>query len=449
MLERLGQHLRIGIASDGVAIARARIWRPGRAELLAERRIAPTTHPVDIVAALRELLAAAPPGGSTVSIVLADELVRMWQVTPPPACTRLSDLHAAVAFRFHALFGTTPAGWRLAAGWDAAKPFLAVAVPEELVAQIEQAVREQGGQVVEVVPQFVAALRRWRGIRRPGAWFGLVQSHVLTLALFDGGALAAVRSNAVPHGAGRDWLDAVVAREALRHGLKRPERLQLSGPAPKNWGSHAGRASFGCSLLGPEEAEPLSDLARLVCTGSAARDAQMNLASPSLRRIFHCTPPLARTLALAAFVLAPGVAIALHDYADALRRYDEHLASQRRRQQEPAYHKVVARAQLQPEQAAAVNAAIMQLNLPWRELHDMVQAATPATVALLALEPDAKKRVLRITAEAKDSEAMIEYIEQMKAQGWFSNVALARHEINDQDQNHPVRFQLDAQWRQP
>jgi Tfp pilus assembly protein PilN len=44
---------------------------------------------------------------------------------------------------------------------------------------------------------------------------------------------------------------------------------------------------------------------------------------------------------------------------------------------------------------------------------------------------------------------MIGYVERMKAQDWFANVTLTRHEIDDQDQNHPVRFQLDAQWRQP
>jgi hypothetical protein len=175
----------------------------------------------------------------------------------------------------------------------------------------------------------------------------------------------------------------------------------------------------------------------------------MNLASPSLRRTLHCTPLPARALALAALALLPAVATGLGDYAASLQRYEARLASQRARQQEPAVHKAVERPQLLPEQAAAVNAAIMQLNLPWRELHDAVQSATPSTVALLALEPDAKKRVLRITAETKGSEDMIGYVERMKAQQRFSGVALTRHEVNDQDQNHPVRFQLDAQWRQP
>jgi Tfp pilus assembly protein PilN len=100
-----------------------------------------------------------------------------------------------------------------------------------------------------------------------------------------------------------------------------------------------------------------------------------------------------------------------------------------------------------PAQAGAVNASVQQLNLPWRGLHDAVQAATPASIALLALEPDAKKSTVRITAEAKSSDDMIAYVEQLERIEWFTTVLLARHEINEQDPNRPIRFQVDAQWR--
>jgi Tfp pilus assembly protein PilN len=94
-----------------------------------------------------------------------------------------------------------------------------------------------------------------------------------------------------------------------------------------------------------------------------------------------------------------------------------------------------------------VNAAVLQLNLPWRALHDAVQAGTPSNIALLALEPDARKSMLRITAEAKTSDDMIAYVEQLQKSEWFGGVLLSRHEVNEQDPNRPIRFQLDAQWR--
>ena len=97
-------------------------------------------------------------------------------------------------------------------------------------------------------------------------------------------------------------------------------------------------------------------------------------------------------------------------------------------------------------QAAAVNAAVMQLNLPWRALQDAIDASTPSNIAMLALEPDARKRSMKITAEAKTSDAMISYVEKLKEQELFSSVALSRHEINEQDPARPIRFQIEAEW---
>ena len=97
-------------------------------------------------------------------------------------------------------------------------------------------------------------------------------------------------------------------------------------------------------------------------------------------------------------------------------------------------------------QAQAVNDAVLQLNLPWRDLVEAVQAATPASVALLALEPDAKRRTLRITAEARNSDDMLGYLAKMQEQGWFASSTLLRHEIAEQEPNKPLRFQISAQW---
>ena len=132
----------------------------------------------------------------------------------------------------------------------------------------------------------------------------------------------------------------------------------------------------------------------------------------------------------------------------------QRVDAQRLAQAAPARARAIARAPVAaparvvpPAQAGAVNASVQQLNVPWRGLHDAVQAATPATIALLALEPDAKKSSVRITAEAKSSDDMIAYVEQLQRLEWFSAVLLARHEINEQDRNRPIRFQIDAQWR--
>jgi len=98
-------------------------------------------------------------------------------------------------------------------------------------------------------------------------------------------------------------------------------------------------------------------------------------------------------------------------------------------------------------QAQFVNSAIGQLNLPWRDLQDAVLAATPRQIALLALEPEPRKQLLKLTAEAKSSDDMVAYVAQLKQQELFSSVTLIRHEINEQDANRPLRFQVEAIWQ--
>ena len=142
-------------------------------------------------------------------------------------------------------------------------------MPAALLDTLAQCAREARCTLVEVVPQFVAALNGWRKLRRPGAWFGLVHGQVLSLAAYDGAQLAALRTAVVPSGAGRDWLESHVAREALRLGIGRPERLQVCGTAPRSWASHERRLKFACTLLGGD-APAASAAVRLACTGSEA-----------------------------------------------------------------------------------------------------------------------------------------------------------------------------------
>jgi Tfp pilus assembly protein PilN len=106
----------------------------------------------------------------------------------------------------------------------------------------------------------------------------------------------------------------------------------------------------------------------------------------------------------------------------------------------------VAQVAIPEAQANAVNGAIQQLNVPWRQLEDAVGAATPANIALLALDPDARKQILKITAEARNSDDMVGYVQVLKQQEFFTGAALTRHEIGEQDPNRPIRFQVEVQW---
>jgi Tfp pilus assembly protein PilN len=179
------------------------------------------------------------------------------------------------------------------------------------------------------------------------------------------------------------------------------------------------------------------------------KKVNIDFAPPGLARTVFHTPRQTWAIVLAVVVIASALGAARIGMKQ--RQWEVELlraqSAARTQAQAKAVVPVAVRPPVPEAQAAAVNAAVLQLNLPWRALHDAVQAGTPANIALLALEPDAKKSSLRITAEARSSDDMIAYVEQLQKGEWFSAVLLSRHEINEQDPNRPIRFQIDAQWR--
>lgn len=149
---------------------------------------------------------------------------------------------------------------------------------------------------------------------------------------------------------------------------------------------------------------------------------------------------LALTLCLSAII----VTAHLTQQQQSRQRQIDSVLSQtdRRTAAQPAQPKIV----ISEAQATAVNTAVRQLNSPWRDLFDAIEGATPASIALLSLEPDAKRQLIKGLAEAKNSDDMVDYIAQLKQQKLFTEVVLNRHEMNDKDVNRPVRFQFQAQW---
>jgi hypothetical protein len=258
MRRRFGQGLRLGVAGGAVALVKTSRWG-APAALVAEQAYQGAAGLQD---AIKDVL-RGEHAGWPLTIVLADDLVRLWQVTPPQQAARLADLEAAAALRFQRLYGEPASDWILRAGWDLDRPFLAAAMPRTLLAALEQGAAAGQLTLVEIVPQFVALLNRCAGALKPGAWFGTVHDNVLTLGARDAGAVVAVRAQALPDGANAGWLAEHLAREALRLNLAVPERLQLWGGVPPAWlGANA-------TLLGAAAAG-WPPAAVLAASGSAA-----------------------------------------------------------------------------------------------------------------------------------------------------------------------------------
>lgn len=105
-------------------------------------------------------------------------------------------------------------------------------------------------------------------------------------------------------------------------------------------------------------------------------------------------------------------------------------------------------AKLAPDQLAAVNRAVEQLNLPWHDLLAGVERAGTPTVSLVSIEPDPQHRQLRITAEAAGADAMVDYVARLAQQPDFHAVVIRKHQVDLQSPYQPIRFVVELSWRQ-
>jgi len=92
------------------------------------------------------------------------------------------------------------------------------------------------------------------------------------------------------------------------------------------------------------------------------------------------------------------------------------------------------------------NEVLARLKLPWNDLFVSVESAKLPDVALLAIESDTEKRRVKISAEAKDPLAMLEYLRFLQSQPALSEIYLQNHQYQQQDPQRPVRFTLSADW---
>jgi Tfp pilus assembly protein PilN len=92
------------------------------------------------------------------------------------------------------------------------------------------------------------------------------------------------------------------------------------------------------------------------------------------------------------------------------------------------------------------NDVLAQLALPWETLFKDIESSQQNHVALLTIEPDSEKRVIKITGEAKDFGAMLGYIRFLQKKESLTGVYLQSHQIEQRTAEKPVRFVLVASW---
>jgi len=92
------------------------------------------------------------------------------------------------------------------------------------------------------------------------------------------------------------------------------------------------------------------------------------------------------------------------------------------------------------------NDVMQKLALPWPALFSSLEEANSDDVALLGVEPDTKKGMVKVSGEAKNFETLFAYLRKVQASKSMTNVYLQHHQIQDTDPEKPIRFTLEASW---
>jgi Tfp pilus assembly protein PilN len=159
-------------------------------------------------------------------------------------------------------------------------------------------------------------------------------------------------------------------------------------------------------------------------------------------------PTLLLVLAMLVAVLVAGryaeLSVATAEHEARVVQLQRELARQATTRPVPADERATA-AEL--KQAAAVSE---RLALPWDGLLRGIERAAQRRdrdVALLSIRPDAHRRLVKITGEARDFQAMIRYAKALAQDPNMDDVYIESHQIQEKDPQHPVRFEIAAHWR--
>jgi len=159
--------------------------------------------------------------------------------------------------------------------------------------------------------------------------------------------------------------------------------------------------------------------------------------------------PLGWSLLVAGVALALGCVAIQHNLAQQADQQQGHLQHAQRQLTGDTAGKPglsAAETREQSQNLAEMRKVSQQLRRPWERLFAMLEAMPRDDVALLTLTPDARKGQVRISAEARDLEAMLDFHQRLEASDELSDVSLLSHEIVANVAEHPVVFNLSATW---
>ncbi len=99
------------------------------------------------------------------------------------------------------------------------------------------------------------------------------------------------------------------------------------------------------------------------------------------------------------------------------------------------------------ERIRAANLVIADIDKPWAALLNALESSGTDHTSLLTVEPDGDRRELKLLGEARSTEAVFTFLQTLSAQPAIDSAYLLGHQINAQDPQRPVRFNVQASWK--
>lgn len=94
----------------------------------------------------------------------------------------------------------------------------------------------------------------------------------------------------------------------------------------------------------------------------------------------------------------------------------------------------------------SANQIVSRLNTPWADLFSALETVYSDDAVLLGAEPDPVGRQVRLTAEARNTDSMLEFVRQLRASKVLGDAYVVSHAINQQDMQRPIRFSVASHW---
>jgi len=389
--------------------------------------------------ALDAILAEPEWQAPDMDVVLSNRFVRYAVV---PFNDQLKKYAEQEAFAKHVLnqsHGAAAGQWALRIQKaKAGVPALVGAVDQALVDALGGLCRAHGTKLHTITPYLTAVFNRSRGVFGEGqAWLVVAEAGYSLFALIDKGNFSAI--NGVFHSTMQE-LPALLDRENLVSGLSEPCRKVYWHSVSDEARPEYREGGYELNRLDTPSADemPGGDLA--ADTGGAGRGGT---------RLDYGRPANQPRQAAGWMLLAAGIVLLLEMSISYGRLHSE----RRKIEQEMRAAGVTLDLssastghRYTEKDATAVRDMISRLSAPWEELFSNVESIKNKKVAILSLDPDIQTGQLTIAGEAKDYAALLTFVAQLRNKKAFADVFLQRHEVKQDDPQHPIAFAVSMRW---